>query len=32
MAAMFWLPYRSIWVAPIMMCRRPDQTQSNIDR
>ena len=30
MQAMFWFPYRSIWVAPIITWRRPDQTTSNI--
>ena len=30
MQAMFWFPNRSIWVAPIITWRRPDQTTSNI--
>ena len=29
MAEMFWLPERSIWLAIIMMWRRPDHTTSN---
>jgi hypothetical protein len=28
MAEMFWLPVRSIWLAIIMMWRRPDHTTS----
>src|SRR5581483_3051457 len=28
MQAMFWLPNRSIWVAPIITWRLPDQTMS----
>ena len=31
-AAMFWLPNRSTWVAPIITWRRPDHTTSNIER
>ena len=30
MHAMFWLPNRSTWVAPIITWRRPDQTMSNM--
>ena len=30
MQAMFWLPYRSTCVAPIITWRRPDQTMSNM--
>ena len=29
---MFWLPKRSIWLAIIMMWRRPDHTTSNTRR
>src|SRR5262249_5356565 len=32
MSAKFWLPYGSIWLAPIITCRRPDQTTSNMAR
>jgi hypothetical protein len=28
MAEMFWLPVRSIWLAIIIMLRRPDHTTS----
>jgi hypothetical protein len=31
-AEMFWLPVRSIWLAIIMMWRRPDHTTSNTVR
>ncbi len=29
---MFWLPYRSSWLAPIITCRRPAATRSNTAR
>src|SRR5262245_8400586 len=32
MSAKFWLPNGSIWLAPIITCRRPDHTTSNIAR
>ncbi len=30
--AKFWLPNRSIWLPPMITCRRPDHTMSNICR
>src|SRR5258705_4590862 len=32
MAAKFWLPNGSIWLAPMITWRRPDHTMSNIER
>jgi len=29
MQEMFWFPYRSIWAAPIITCRRPAATIVN---
>ncbi len=32
MNAKFWLPYWSSWLPPMITCRRPDHTTSNIAR